>query len=189
MHEFKPFAMSAYNTSHTIHALSFGPHYPSQVRTPGAARAPRRASDLTAAARGPPRHQVNPLDGVAKVNAEGSALYQYYIKVVPTSFKPLGGAPLATCQYSVTEAKMEIAPEALHQAQARRQFVLPGVFFIYDISPIKVAVTEEETSFWTFVTSLCAIVGGVYVVAGMVDSALHSLVSKRGGASSSSLAL
>jgi hypothetical protein len=31
VHEFKPFQMSTYNTSHEIHALSFGPHYPSQV--------------------------------------------------------------------------------------------------------------------------------------------------------------
>ncbi|KAG8457652.1 hypothetical protein KFE25_002316 [Diacronema lutheri] len=149
VHEFKPFAMASYNTSHVIHALSFGPPYPSQL---------------------------NPLDGVAKVNANGSALYQYYIKVVPTSYAPLGREPIATCQYSVTEARMPIAPDA--GRGGRREFVLPGVFFIYDISPIKVAYTEQATSLWTFITSLCAIIGGVFVVARMVDSALHS-VSRR----------
>ena len=110
------------------------------------------------------------------MNANGSALYQYYIKVVPTSYAPLGREPIATCQYSVTEARMPIAPDA--GRGGRREFVLPGVFFIYDISPIKVAYTEQATSLWTFITSLCAIIGGVFVVARMVDSALHS-VSRR----------
>ena len=38
--------------------------------------------------------------------------------------------------------------------------MLPGVFFIYDISPIKVKFTEKQQSFTYFLTSLCAIVGG-----------------------------
>ena len=45
-------------------------------------------------------------------------------------------------------------------------FVLPGVFFIYDISPIMVKFTEKTMSFSYFLTSLCAIVGGVFTTAG-----------------------
>ena len=53
--------------------------------------------------------------------------------------------------------------------------MLPGVFFIYDISPIKVKFTEKQQSFTYFLTSLCAIVGGVFTVAGMLDSCLFRL--------------
>jgi hypothetical protein len=57
-------------------------------------------------------------------------------------------------------------------------YVLPGVFFIYDISPIMVTFTEERPAFSYFLTSLCAIVGGVFTVAGIVDSCIYSV---RGG--------
>ena len=53
--------------------------------------------------------------------------------------------------------------------------MLPGVFFIYDISPIKVKFTEKQQSFTYFLTSLCAIVGGVFTVAGIIDAAIYSL--------------
>ena len=52
--------------------------------------------------------------------------------------------------------------------------MLPGVFFIYDISPIMVKYTEKWTSFGHFLTSTCAIVGGVFTVAGLIDAAIYS---------------
>ena len=48
-----------------------------------------------------------------------------------------------------------------------------GVFFIYDISPILVQLTEYQHSFTHFLTSVCAIVGGVFTVAGMIDGLLY----------------
>jgi hypothetical protein len=51
--------------------------------------------------------------------------------------------------------------------------VLPGVFFIYDISPIMVKFTEKRPSLSYFLTSLCAIVGGVFTVAGIIDGILY----------------
>ncbi len=48
--------------------------------------------------------------------------------------------------------------------------MLPGAFFFYDLSPIKVRITEQKTSFMHFLTSVCAIVGGVFTVAGIVDA-------------------
>ena len=39
---------------------------------------------------------------------------------------------------------------------------LPGVFFFYDLSPIKVRFQEERMSFLAFLTSLCAIIGGTF---------------------------
>ena len=66
-------------------------------------------------------------------------------------------------------------------------FVLPGVFFIYDISPIMVKFTEKRQTLSYFLTSLCAIVGGVFTVAGIIDGAIYHSGSmlKRGGSGGS----
>ncbi len=48
-----------------------------------------------------------------------------------------------------------------------------GVFFMYDLSPIMVKFTEKQRSFAHFLTSVCAIVGGVFTVAGIIDSLVY----------------
>lgn len=48
-----------------------------------------------------------------------------------------------------------------------------GVFFIYDLSPMLVRLTEYRHSFTHFLTNVCAIVGGVFTVAGMLDGMLY----------------
>ncbi len=45
-----------------------------------------------------------------------------------------------------------------------RQNVLPGAFWIYDISPFMVVATTNRTPLFEFLTGLCAIVGGVFTV-------------------------
>lgn len=58
---------------------------------------------------------------------------------------------------------------------------LTGVFFIYDISPIMVKFSEKKKSLTYFLTSLCAIVGGVFTVAGIIDSAIYQLTRSGSG--------
>jgi len=140
VHEFKPFDTHKYNISHVIHSLSFGVHYPSRV---------------------------NPLDGATAVLRNGSGVFQYFAKVVPTTYVYADGKTIESCQYSVTDQF-----KSAHDPS--KGFVLPGVFIIYDISPIMVKFTEKRPSFTYFLTSLCAIVGGVFTVAGIVDSVLYN---------------
>jgi len=147
VHEFKPFDSHKYNVSHVIHTLSFGIHYP---------------------------RRVNPLDGSKSILTNGSGVFQYFIKVVPTTYKYTNGAVIDSCQYSVTEQF-----KSAHDPS--KGFVLPGVFFIYDISPIMVKFTEKRQSFTYFLTSLCAIVGGVFTVAGIIDSLVYSFVGGEPG--------
>jgi len=113
---------------------------------------------------------VNPLDGVAKSlpfdASEGGGMFMYYAKVVPTSYNYISGASLATNQFSVTEHFRRILP--------REGQGLPGVFVFYELSPIMVKFTEHRSSFAHFLTQLCAILGGVFTVAGMVDRVVYS---------------
>ncbi|PWA41583.1 Endoplasmic reticulum vesicle transporter, C-terminal [Artemisia annua] len=107
---------------------------------------------------------VNPLDGVHWFQEIPNGMYQYFIKVVPTIYTNIRGRTIQSNQFSVTEHYK--SPEV-----GRRS--LPGVFFFYDLSPIKVTFTETHASFLHFMTNVCAIVGGIFTVAGIVDSFIY----------------
>lgn len=92
-----------------------------------------------------------------------AVFFQYFIKVVPTQVNYLNGSTLLTNQYSVTQ----------HQKSKGGQTV-PGMFFNYDIAPMRVIYTEYQKPFSSFLTDVCAILGGVFTVAGFLDAFLFS---------------
>jgi hypothetical protein len=49
-----------------------------------------------------------------------------------------------------------------------------GVFFNFDISAMLVKYQEHRKPFTHFLTDICAIVGGVFTVAGIIDGILFS---------------
>eukprot|EP00968_Pinguiococcus_pyrenoidosus_P007824 scaffold535_cov260-Pinguiococcus_pyrenoidosus.AAC.17 len=51
--------------------------------------------------------------------------------------------------------------------------VLPGVFFVYDISPFLIQVSRDVVPFSHLVTNLLAITGGVFSLANLLDSATY----------------
>ncbi|XP_022131921.1 endoplasmic reticulum-Golgi intermediate compartment protein 3-like [Momordica charantia] len=108
---------------------------------------------------------VNPLDSVQWRQETPSATYQYFIKVVPTVYKHISGNTIQSNQFSVTEH--------VKSADIGRLQSLPAVFFFYDLSPIKVTFTEEHVSFLHFLTNVCAIVGGIFTVSGILDSFIY----------------
>ena len=108
---------------------------------------------------------INPLDNTPKILHQGSGYFQYHIKVVPTVYQPLWGSSVNTNQYSYTEL--------FRTTQDIDK--LPAVYFHYELSPIMAKVIESRKSYTSFLTSLCAVVGGVFTVAGMVDSMLHRI--------------
>ncbi|XP_075495855.1 uncharacterized protein LOC142533102 isoform X2 [Primulina tabacum] len=85
--------------------------------------------------------------------------------VVPTVFTDENGHAIHSNQFSVTEH--------VKGAELGRLQALPGVFFFYDLSPIKVTFTETHVSFLHFLTNVCAIVGGVFTVSGIIDSFVY----------------
>lgn len=120
--------------------------------------------------------RINPLDNTNKLlesETDLSGMVMYYIKVVPTEYEYLYGSQLKTNQFSVTEHFRSLG--------SREGQGLPGVFFFYELSPIMVRFTETRKSFTHFLTQLCAIIGGVFTVAGMLDKLVyHSLRSLEG---------
>lgn len=110
---------------------------------------------------------VNPLDGTSKSYSQGgNAMFQYFTKVVPTVYEHLDGSVINTNQYSVTEHMRHSPKNSPHP-------LLPGVFIMYELSPIMVFYYETSPSFAHLLTSLCAIIGGVFTVAGIIDSFIY----------------
>lgn len=56
--------------------------------------------------------------------------------------------------------------------------LLPGVYFVYDFSPLRSVIKETHLPFFELCTSLCAILGGVFTMMGMVDSFVYSMGKK-----------
>jgi len=109
---------------------------------------------------------INPLDNADKIwTKHGSSEYQYYVKVVPTMYQDSSSAFISTNQYSVTEYDRTVISD--------KNQGLPGIFFYYDISPIKVIFKEVQRSFAHFLIGVCAIIGGVFTVASIIDSLLY----------------
>lgn len=123
---------------------------------------------------------VNPLDGAIVHPEESDYMYQYFLKVVSTSFNLLSGGTINSHQYSVTQFERDIKGGNAPGKEGHGHFTshgvaaVPGVYINYEISPMKVIHTETRQSFAHFLTSTCAIVGGVLTVAGILDSVIFS---------------
>jgi len=48
--------------------------------------------------------------------------------------------------------------------------------FRYDLSPIVVTFTQKQEAFLHFLVQLCAILGGVFTVAGIIDGIFHKSI-------------
>ncbi|KAH7368296.1 endoplasmic reticulum vesicle transporter-domain-containing protein [Plectosphaerella cucumerina] len=175
----------SHDFSHTIHSLRFGPQLPLQVMH----GVSKNFQPFT-------NHHLNPLDGNKQETDDPNYNYMYFVKIVPTSFLPLGqkgsnslyaqessnlgdfgqspNGIIETHQYSVTSHKRSLSggddSAEGHAERHHSQGGIPGVFFSYDISPMKVINREERSKTFTgFLTGLCGVIGGTLTVAAAVD--------------------
>jgi hypothetical protein len=49
--------------------------------------------------------------------------------------------------------------------------------FNFEFSPITENITKDNVSLVDFLVSICAIIGGVYTIAGIIDSMIYKSVS------------
>jgi len=96
-------------------------------------------------------------------------MYLYYAKIVPTSFTKIDGKTIHSNQYSVTEHVKALEVEGLSSSSS-------GIYLAFELSPIRVSKVEQRQPFLSFLTQVCAIVGGVFAVAGLVDRVVYASV-------------
>ena len=144
VHDLKFLNKFPLNLTHTVNHLAFGESVPGQA---------------------------NPLDNHTFTATHLNTMRQYYVQIVPMRYQKISGQVVLSNQYSVTYHAKHID---LAKAARGEQAGLPGMFVTYEISPLMVEVSENRRSFTHFLTGLCAIVGGVFTVAGIIDSFVYN---------------
>eukprot|EP00658_Telonema_sp_P-2_P022599 TRINITY_DN19035_c0_g1_i1.p1 TRINITY_DN19035_c0_g1~~TRINITY_DN19035_c0_g1_i1.p1 ORF type:complete len:480 (-),score=108.79 TRINITY_DN19035_c0_g1_i1:288-1727(-) len=163
--EGKSFAQQHINVSHLVHHFSFGDLEPIRMkaRLRHGARDPVIARVIHALS----ASGFSALSGTVHVTNE-NVTQEHYLKVVRTEVRRDNERlpRSASYQYTVTNAQFKDEDEDK----------LPSAKFSYDLSPMQVLVLEQTRSFTHFLTSVCAIVGGVFTVVGIVDAVVHASV-------------
>lgn len=95
-------------------------------------------------------------------------MMQYYIEVVPTDIQTTFST-INTFQYSVKENARVVD----HYGGSHG---VPGLYFKYDMSALKVIVHLNRDNIIQFGIRLCSIISGIVVISGLINSFLqHAL--------------
>ena len=110
---------------------------------------------------------VNPLDGVSRAQETSAGTYQYRLSVVPARYKyhGLNARVVESNDYSVTD---HFTGFELSQKNA-----LPGIFFFYDLSPLRVEYEEKRMGFFQFLSNVAAVIGGVSAMTSIIDGLVY----------------
>ncbi|KAN0133418.1 DUF1692 domain containing protein [Lactarius tabidus] len=131
---------SLMNMSHVITEFSFGQHFP----------------EIT-----------QPLDNSFEVTHDKFIAYQYYLRVVPTTYVAPRTQPLHTNQYSVTHYERQLKPHT----------GVPGIFFKFDVEPVRLTLIQRTTSFAQFFIRCVGVIGGIFVCASWGLRATDRMIS------------
>ena len=105
-----------------------------------------------------------PLDNRKMLARQPNNVYQYFIKLVPTSFETLSREIINTNQFSVHTFSRSLGPANTPIARG-----YPGIYFIFDFSPLEVQYRYAQEPFLRFLVELCAILGGTFTMLGLVE--------------------
>ncbi|CAD8178287.1 unnamed protein product [Paramecium pentaurelia] len=109
---------------------------------------------------------LNPLDGISRIKTQElqnvGVTHQYYISIVPTIYVDIDNKEYFVNQFTANT----------NEAQTTS---MPAIYFRYDISPVTVQFTKYYETFNHFIVQLCAILGGVFTIAGIIDSIFYAL--------------
>lgn len=141
-HSFQPHKL---NMSHFVTSMTFGRQLsPAQLRL-----VPQQVWE-----------NYNGLANTAHHAIGHNTTLEHYLKVVHTSYEISADRTLETYQYTVNNNNYQDGES------------LPSAVFAYDISPMQVQVREVQESFASFLTQICAIIGGVFTVTGLIDGGI-----------------
>ncbi|KAF2643873.1 DUF1692-domain-containing protein [Massarina eburnea CBS 473.64] len=143
---------TAFNFSHIITEMSFGPYYPSLE---------------------------NPLDMTIATTDEHFYKFQYYLSIVPTIYTD-DASLLPLLEAVNTKGEAHPAKSIFHSSHAIKtnqyavtsqshtvpENYVPGIFVKFDIEPIMLTVAEEWGGFFPLLIRLVNVISGVMVAGG-----------------------
>ena len=108
----------------------------------------------------------NSLNSQDQLDASALSSHDYIIKLVPTTYSQLNGSIQNTFQYSFAHKDFI--------AYGHGHTIMPAVWFKYDLSPITIKYIKKRKPFYHFITTFCAIIGGTFTVAGIIDALIYT---------------
>jgi thiol-disulfide isomerase/thioredoxin len=139
-------AASLINTTHAVHHFSFGD------------LPPRRKSGLLQGA----YDAANRLGDTYWVTTGANHTHEHYVKVVSVVYEGTVAEKMDWNTYRYT----------VNSHEYKDDIDYAGAKFTYDLSPMTVSYSQQSMPFYHLITSLCAILGGIFTVLGLLDSAL-----------------
>ncbi|ENN79004.1 hypothetical protein HUJ04_003524 [Dendroctonus ponderosae] len=112
---------------------------------------------------------VHPLEGDELILPDPMTVVNYFIEIVPTTVNTFMYT-ISTYQYSVKELTRPIDHN-------KGSHGTPAIYFKYDMSALRVTVSQERDHLGMFLARLCSIVGGVYVCSGILNSIVQLLLN------------
>lgn len=91
---------------------------------------------------------------------KGATSAQYFIEVVPTDVYSFM-THWKTFQYSVKENIRPID-------HGKGSHGMPGLYFKYDVSALKVIVKQDQESFMSFLIRISSVIAGIIVISGIL---------------------
>ena len=149
------------NLSHEVHHMSFGPvlskragRYLSSIK--------KEIFDL---------QSTHPMDGTVYVSKQTHEAYHHYIDIVSTS--------LEVGRYRGSNEILAYQMVQSSQIMHYQDDDIPEARFSYDLSPMAVDIEVKGKRWYQFVTSTCALIGGVFTVSGLLAGFLGLLFKQK----------
>ncbi len=108
---------------------------------------------------------ITPLDNIKGEDTGDKKLFEYYLKIVPTEYYTLENNRYSVFQFTAIQNKVE-------------SNMIPTIFFRYDISPILVKFSKKNADNFDGLINVCAIIGGMFTIAGILDTLLLRIFHK-----------
>ncbi|GMI74180.1 PROTEIN DISULFIDE ISOMERASE 12, PDI-like 5-3, ARABIDOPSIS THALIANA PROTEIN DISULFIDE ISOMERASE 12 [Hibiscus trionum] len=152
------FDSSQINMSHVVSHLSFGKTI-----------SPRVLSDVKRLIPyiGRSHDKLNGRSFISHRDLDANVTIEHYLQVVKTE--------VVTRIYSRESSLLEDYEYTAHSSLSQSVDV-PVAKFHFELSPMQVLIIENSKSFSHFITNLCAIIGGVFTVAGILDSIFYNTI-------------
>ncbi|CAN8303031.1 unnamed protein product [Cochlearia groenlandica] len=110
------------------------------------------------------------LNGKSFINQrlfDANVTIEHYLQIVKTE--------VVSRRYGREHSVIEEYEYTAHSNVAH-SYHTPVAKFHFELSPMQVLISEDPKSFSHFITNVCAIIGGVFTVAGILDSIFQSTV-------------
>eukprot|EP00747_Dinoflagellata_sp_TGD_P210444 gnl/TRDRNA2_/TRDRNA2_83713_c1_seq1.p1 gnl/TRDRNA2_/TRDRNA2_83713_c1~~gnl/TRDRNA2_/TRDRNA2_83713_c1_seq1.p1 ORF type:complete len:294 (-),score=54.28 gnl/TRDRNA2_/TRDRNA2_83713_c1_seq1:42-824(-) len=160
----------AFNTSHEIHSITFGQHVPGVNLGRNGPVKDSSFDYLVSSSSRDVAKVSSLLDGSSKTVHHGVYMFHYYIKLVPTAYVSRNGDVVYTHQYSLTDASKNV------KTRNGELSGIPGVFIVYDFTPFLMRKVEKAKP-WNYIfIHICAIIGGVFSIAMLVEMIVYNVM-------------